>query len=310
MGPMDDLPTLIGKKDHLGVLRYIRAHQLRESKLAVEHGQALMGKDLTKSWGHSAEIKYAVLEQICLSALDEGDDDLAELCLTRLKEDKEIVDPASARFRRLLARCLEASEKYEDAEKIYDDFLNENPANLVALQRKYCIAKAKGLAPEVIVGALNEVLGQNMADVSGWWEMFELRMSYGDYKQAAYSLEQVILGCPLDPEVHRELAEVYAMIGGIENLVLARKHMAQSLELDSSNVRTQWGLVSVASQYLEAAASTKKNKKHLEFLDDHELAVAKELVRYGASEVLKSYKGDKKFAEVKAAMADYTNSLD
>ena len=125
MGPMDDLPTLVGKKDHLGVLRYVRAHQLREPKLVVEHGQLLMGKDLSKSLGVgvSTEIKYAVLEQICLAALDAGDDELAELCLTRLKQDKEVVDPTSTRFRCLLARCLEASEDYDEAQKIYDNFL-------------------------------------------------------------------------------------------------------------------------------------------------------------------------------------------
>ena len=45
MDPNEDLPSLIQNKDNLGVLRYIRAHALREPKLVVSHGQALLGED-------------------------------------------------------------------------------------------------------------------------------------------------------------------------------------------------------------------------------------------------------------------------
>merc|ERR1712025_389264 len=103
--------------------------------------------------------------------------------------------------------------------------------------------------------------------------MAKFRMTLGDFKGAAYALEEVVLGCPLESSIHCELAEVYATIGGIDNLSLARKHMAQSLELDFRNRRAQFGLVNVSKKFLEAAANaTKKN-----VVDDHEIAVAKEL---------------------------------
>lgn len=303
MGPGDDLPTLIGRHDHLGVLRYLRVHELREPELAVEHGQKLLGKDLSKRIGDD-ETRLAALEQICLAALDLGQHDLADLCLNHLRNSG--IDKDSVRFRCLLARCLEASRDYDDATKIYDALLKENPANLVALQRKYCIARATQQKPEKVIEALNEYLGQNMSDVSGWYEMSQIRMSLCDYKGAAYALEQVILGSPLDPEMHRLLAEVYATIGGLANLTLARKHMAQALELDSSNVRAQFGLVAVANQYLEESAAVGKKD-----VDEHEVLVAKELVKYGASEVLKSYQGNKKMLDaVKRMMDDYTDNLD
>jgi tetratricopeptide (TPR) repeat protein len=200
---------------------------------------------------------------------------------------------------------LEASGDYEGATKIYDALLADNPANLIALQRKYCIARAQKVEPEKVVAALNEYLSQNMSDVSGWHEMAKLRMTLGDFKGAAYALEQVVLGSPLDAEVHRQLAEVYATVGGLDNLILARKHMSQSLELDSSNVRTQLGLVSVANQYLEESASVGKKD-----IDEHEIMVAKELVKYGASQVLTSYKGSKMLAIVKRVMDDYLDNLD
>jgi len=303
MGPGDDLPTLVARKDHLGVLRYVRAHELREPKLVFEHGQILLGKDLSKGMGDD-ETRLAALEQICLAALDLGNHDVADKCLDQLR--KNGVEKDSVRFRRLLARCLEAAGDYDGAGAIYDALLKDNPANLVALQRKYCIARALKQEPEKVIAALNEYLGQNMMDVSGWYEMAQLRMSLCDFKGAAFALEQVVLGSPLDSEMHILLAEVYATIGGLENLSLARKHMSQSLELDSSNVRAQFGLVAVANQYLEESAATGKKD-----VDEHEELVAKELVKYGASQVLQTYKSNKKmFDVVKRVMDDFTDNLD
>lgn len=301
MGPNEDLETLIDRKDHLGVLRYIRAHELREPVLVISHGQSLLGDELSKGLDDESA-RLAVLEQVCLASLDVSNHDLAEVCLAGLKNK---IGKDSSRFRRLLARCLEASGDYEGAGLIYDQLLKDNPANLMALQRKYCIARAQKKEPEEVVEALNEYLGQQLSDVSGWYEMANLRMSLADFKGAAYALEQVVLGSPLDSDVHRQLAEVYATIGGLQNLTLARKHMAQALELDGSNIRAQFGIVSVANQYLEVAAQGSKKD-----LDEHELLVGKELVKYGSSEVLKSYKGTKMFATVKRVMDDYADSLE
>ncbi len=303
MGPGDDLPTLIGRKDHLGVLRFLRSHELREPDLVVEHGQCLLGKELSKRIGDE-ETRLAALEQICLAALDLGQHAAADKCLDQLRNSG--IDKESVRFRRLLARCLESSGDYDGASKIYDALLKDNPANLVALQRKYCIARATKQEPEKVIESLNEYLGQNLSDVSGWYEMAQLRMSLCDFRGAAYALEQVVLGSPLDAEMHRQLAEVYATIGGLENLTLARKHMSQALELDTSNVRAQFGLVAVSNQYLEESAAVGKKD-----VDEHELLVAKELVKYGGSEVMKSYNGNKKMQDVfRRVMDDYTNSLD
>jgi ER membrane protein complex subunit 2 len=302
MGPGDNVSSLVGNKDHIGVLRYIRSHELREPKLVVEHGQALLGQDLSKGMGDT-EVLVAALEQICLASLDLGRHDLAEKCLEQLRNND--IEKDSVRFRRLLARCLEASGDYDGATKIYDALLADNPANVIALQRKYCIARAKQMEPQLVVEALNDYLGQNMSDISGWYEMAQLRMTLCDFKGAAYALEQVILGSPLDAEMHRLLAEVYATLGGLENLVLARKHMSQSLELDSSSVRAQLGLVSVANQYLEESALVGKKD-----IDEHEILVAKELVKYGASQVLKSYEGSKMLSIIKRVMDDYVDNID
>jgi ER membrane protein complex subunit 2 len=306
IGPGEDLTSLSAKNDHLSVLRYIRAHELREPSLVVQHGKALLGPDLHKPLDDAAS-RAATLEQICLAALDISDMELAQVCLKELATSFGAFQTTeSDRYKRLQARCLEATGDYDGAMIMYDDMLKANPSNVVALQRKYCVLRAKGDVPaEVVVEALNDYLGQQLSDVSGWYEMAQLRMSLADYKGAAYALEQVVLGSPLDAEVHRELAEVYATVGGLENTLLARKHMAQALELDPSNVRAQLGLVNVANQYLQESMAAGKK-----FMDEHEQQVATELVKFGAAQVLKSYKGSKMFTAVKRVMDDYTENLE
>jgi tetratricopeptide (TPR) repeat protein len=328
MGPGDDLDSLSKSNDHLGVLRYIRAHELRESEKVIKHGQALLGEQVknSKSGLRDEAARSAALEQICLAAIDIDNHLLAERCLDELKQtstggvggsggknkDGSLVKD-SDRYRRLLGRCLEAANDYEGALILYEKMLKENPSNLIALQRKYCILRQQksetGVTPmNVVLDALNEYLGQQLSDVCGWYEMSQLRLSLADFKGAAYALEQVILGSPLDADIHRELGEVYATIGGLEYSIYARKHMAQALELDPTNIRAQFGLICVANQYLdESNSSSKKN------IDEHERLVAKELVKYGADSVLKSYKGSKDpkmIASVKRVIDDYTENLE
>jgi tetratricopeptide (TPR) repeat protein len=303
LGPGEDLQSLCAKNEHLGVLQYIRSHELREPCLVVSHGQSLLGgPKLAKHISDTAS-RTAALEQICLAACDMDDLDLAGTALSQLAVH---VSEDSARFQRLKARCLEAAGDYNGAMIMYEEMLKVNPANVTALQRKYCVMRAQKTEPmEKVMEALNEYLGQQLADVSGWYEMVQMKLSLADFKGAAYALEQVILGSPLDAELHRELAEVYATIGGLENTSLARKHMAQALELDPVNLRAHFGLVSVANQYLEESAEAGKKQT-----DEHEQLVAKELVKFGAAQVLNRYKGTKMFASIKRVMDDHTENLE
>lgn len=299
MGPDEDLPTLIAKKDHLNTLRYIRCHQLREPELVISQGESLLGPDLSKKLSDESA-RLTVLEQVCLAAVDVNNDTLAEKCLSKLKE---VVSKDSARFRCLLARCLEGDGQLEGAEKIYDSLLEENPSNLMALKRRYCLLRSQVDKELETMNALNVYLQQNISDSAGWYEMSRYCLELGDYRGAAYALEEVVLGCPLDSNAHCMLGEVYVTLGGLDNLQLARKHMAQSLELDDGNRRALFGLVSASSDYLEEASKSKKNT------DDHDVEVAKELVKYGAEKAVKAYKGTKLFSAVQRVMNEKTKGL-
>lgn len=301
MGPDEDLPTLIQRKDHLNVLRYLRIHQIRQPETAVEHGIALLGPNVSNKMSDEM-VRLAVLEQVLLAAIDVHNMGLAEKCLGEIRNSG--IDKESVRFRRLLARCLEADGDGTEAQQIYDSLLQENPANLLALKRNYCILKAQVGKETESMQALNQVLQQNYSDTAAWYEMAQLRLELGDYKGAAFSLQEVLLAVPTDSKIHCELAECYATIGGLENCLLARKHMAQALELDPCNRRAQFGLVVAANAYLQEAESAGKKN-----LDEHEVEVAKELVKYGSEQVLESYKGSSMFAASKTLMSEYTGSL-
>lgn len=299
MGPDEDLPTLLAKKDHLNTLRYIRCHQLREPELVISEAKALLGPNLSGKLSDEAA-RLSVLEQTCLAAIDVNDSDLADLCLNKLKSS---VGNESVRFRSLLARCLEGDGQMEGAEKIYDALLEDNPSNLMALKRKYCLLRAQVGKEVETMDALNVYLQQNISDTAGWYEMSRFCLELGDYRGAAYALEEVVLGCPLDSHAHCMLGEVYVTLGGLDNLQSARKHMAQSLELDESNRRALFGLVSASSDYLEEASKSKKN------VDDHEVEVAKELVKYGAEKAMNAYKGTRMFNAVQRVMNEKTKGL-
>jgi predicted Zn-dependent protease len=294
-----DLPTLIKRKDHLNVLRYIRVHELREPELVLTHGKAFLGPDL--KWKKADEVaRLAALEQICLASVDKQDHDTAQECLAQLRGSG--VSKESSRFRLLLARCLETAG--DGGRASYEELLTDNPANLMALKRQYCLLKAQVGKETEAMHALNEYLKQNYSDTAAWYELAKLRMELGDYKGAAFGLEEVLIGFAADPKLHCELAECYATIGDLENLGLARKHMAQALELDPTLRRAQFGLVSVANAYLEEMESAGKKN-----MDEFEMEVAKELVKYGAEQVLKSYEGSSMFPSVKTLMSEYTESL-
>lgn len=302
MDPEDDLPKLIKRNDHSNILRYIQLHELREPDLVIEHGMKLLGGaalDKKQLLLAGDSIRLAALEQICLAAIDLQNHDLAEKSLNQLRLS---IPTKSVRFRRLLGRCLESSGDLDGATSIYNEMLKENPSNSVARQRKYAILRAQPKKEVEAMEALNKYLEQNMSDTSAWYEMAQFRLGLADFKGAAYALEEVVLGCPLESPIHCELAEIYATIGGIDNFRLARKHMAQSLELDGSNRRAQFGLVHVSKSFLEAAANASKKNA----IDDHEIEVAKELVKYGSELVLKEYQGSKMLKSIQEVMKEYT----
>lgn len=75
---------------------------------------------------------WNLYEQICVAALDMGDVNLANDCISLLLKRF----PDSGRVGRLLGMQKEQAGKYEDALEIYAGLLKKNPANLMVMKRK------------------------------------------------------------------------------------------------------------------------------------------------------------------------------
>jgi len=305
---MEEVDRLAKAKDHLGVLTHIRANKLRQPQHVVAAGTALLGADVRRSGGLGQSERLAVLEQMCMAAIDVGGGggggasiELAERCLAEIKKS---APEDSARYRRLLGLCLEAAGDLSGAEQEYSDLLAENPANKFALKRTYCLLRAQPGKEVQAREAFNTLLESSGGDPAAWAEFGRVAQEAGDYKAAVYAWEEVVLACPLSAEVHCTLGELYATLGGVANLRLARKHIAQSLDLDPSNTRALYALVASASAYLDELEKASKNKRNAE---DDGAEVARELVKHGAEQLVKQYAGSKMQKVVAEVMAAHTS---
>ena len=91
-------------------------------------------------------------------------------------------------------------------------------------------------------------------DIASWQQLAELHLSRSAFRQAAFCYEELVLINPLNFWFQSRLAEIYATIGGLSNLTAARKHAAQSIELNNrttSNLRaflTLWAVCNSLNQ--------------------------------------------------------------
>ncbi|KAF4317012.1 hypothetical protein BBO99_00008320 [Phytophthora kernoviae] len=217
------------------LLQYVRKEKLREPRAVASIGKLLVTKH---SWGLGGEA-WAVYEQTCIAALDVHDDELAETCLKALQTKF----PGSSRVARLEGMFLEQRGEFAKALAMYDELLEANPANALVLKRKIAVLKAQKKTADVVT-ALNEFLRSFGTDLAAWTELGETYLSLGAYRYAAFCYEELVLLNPMDSIFHSRLADIYSTIGGLDNLLTARKHYAHSIELNKKqNLRAYFSLV-------------------------------------------------------------------
>ena len=197
-----------------------------------------------------------------MAALDVGRIEIAESCLPRLLTQF----PGSNRVKRLGAMIKEAKGKYEEALIDYAEILKANPANFLAMKRKVAVYKALGDNKAAII-ELHELIKVNAGDLSSWVELSELHLSLCDYTSAAFCVEEIILLNPVSAASHCRLAEIYYTMGGVTNLINARKHYSTSLSFQtvrSGNLRALYGLL-LTCRSLECL----KSSMSLEVVSEH-----------------------------------------
>ncbi|KAG6615650.1 uncharacterized protein IUM83_05025 [Phytophthora cinnamomi] len=234
-----------GARDHcLELLHYVRKERLREPRAVARVGKLLVTKH---SWGVGDEL-WSVYEQTFIAALDLHDDELTETCLKALQTKF----PGSSRVARLEGMRLEQRGEFARALALYDELLEANPANALVLKRKIAVLKAQKKTADVVT-ALNEFLRSFGTDQAAWTELGETYLSMGAYHYGAFCYEELVLLNPMDDIAHSRLADIYSTIGGLDNLLTARKHYAHSIELNKKqNLRAYLALVtctkSIAAQ--------------------------------------------------------------
>jgi ER membrane protein complex subunit 2 len=214
------------------LLRFLRKEKLRSPELVMKHGYPLL-----QSRGGLDDELWTIHEQVLAAALDVGDLDTADSCLTALKRKF----PRSARVKRLEGMILESVGNYAGAEGFYKQILTENPANIAVVKRQIASLLAQD-DTAAAVEALNKFLTVHCGDADGWRQLAAVHMSLGNFEEAAFCYEELVLLAPADPHYHCRLAELYYTMGGSEGLRKARKHFSQSLELTKNNARALHGL--------------------------------------------------------------------
>ena len=150
----------------LELLDHIRLHQIRVPEVIVTQGTAVLN-----SGSSIGDRRFDIMEQVVIAALDTGKDQLADTYILKLRTKF----PESARVKRLTGMSLEAKEKYNQAIKVYDDMLEANGANMIAMKRKVCVYKAQGQM-KAAIRALTELLKIFQTDVESWKELCTLYM--------------------------------------------------------------------------------------------------------------------------------------
>uniref|UniRef100_A0A8C2G9M2 ER membrane protein complex subunit 2 n=1 Tax=Cyprinus carpio TaxID=7962 RepID=A0A8C2G9M2_CYPCA len=233
-------------------LRKWREENFRNSEQIVDVGEELINEHASKL----GDDIWIIYEQVMIAALDCSRDDLAWSCLQELKRQF----PDSHRVKRLAGMRLEALERYEDANKLYDSILQDDPTNTAARKRKISILRAQGKSSEAI-RELNEYLEQFVGDQEAWHELSELYINEHDYAKAAFCLEELMMTNPHNHLYCEQYGEVKYTQGGLENLELARKYFAQALKLNNRNMRALFGLYMSASHVAASPKVSAKVKK-------------------------------------------------
>ena len=130
---------------------------------------------------------------------------------------------------------LEAHGRADDALRLYDAMLIEDPSNIMLLKRRVAALKEANGAPAA-AEALARYVDVFPADVEAWLELAHIYIGLGQYAQAAYVAEEVVLLAPVDSYALLFYAETLYMAGETAS---AYKIFLRILEIANGDVQTR-----------------------------------------------------------------------
>lgn len=236
-------------------LRLVRKLQLRRSAPVAYHGVALLND--VSSRRRLGEEVYDVLEQVAVAAMDINSFDVAKECIGALM----LKFKKSARVGRLEGMWLEAKGWWEQADRFYENLLQEHPQDQKVMKRQVAALKAQGKLLEA-AQALRKYLETFQADFEAWRDLAELYLSLSMVRQAAFCQEELLLSSPANPIYNLQYAEILYTLGGMENLKAARSYYAAAIEYSAGeNVRALWGVCLVDAALKQLSGKSSKSSK-------------------------------------------------
>ncbi|KAL9096150.1 MAG: hypothetical protein Q9165_001673 [Trypethelium subeluteriae] len=252
---------------------------------------------------------WATQENLFLACLRTGDDKSALHCLEKLTERFGGQNERIMALRGLYHEATaENSKALEEVLEGYIEALEENPTNMPIRKRTAALLKSLGRPVEAIQ-TLVALLDSSPTDAEAWSELAELYTSQGQYYQATYCLEEVLLIMPNAWSVHARLGEILFrscsnLIGNngdlLKTLSESMRRFCRSIELCENYLRGYYGLKLTTKKLLDVYP---KSSKHSQAVSDpatgdlapptlgsiqrlHELATEKlgEIVRRGSAD--------------------------
>lgn len=233
----------------------VKKLKVRRPDKVLRHGLSILN-DPKKRSALGPDV-WTLYEQVSIAAMDCQCLDVAKDCIKVLQKQF----PESKRVGRLEGILLEAKGLWAEAEKAYSSLLEDNPLDPVLHKRRVAIAKAQGNFPMAIEW-LNKYLETFMADHDAWRELAEIYLSLQMYKQATFCYEELILSQPTVPLYHLAYADVLYTLGGIENIQLAKKYYASTIDLTGGkNTKALFGICLCSSAIAQLTKGRNKEDK-------------------------------------------------
>lgn len=184
-----------------------------------------------------------VYEQVLIAALDEGQVAVAQGILTilynRFGQD-------SLRVQRLEGMLKETRGDFTAANQQYRAMLSADATNVLALKRAIAVLKSQGKIAQAIQ-ELVLYLDTQSNDFEAWLELSHLYLGMGNYEQAAFCQEELILQQPANPFFHQMYAETQYTMGRWD---VSLKEFLRVVELQTDSVRGFVGVKLVAERIL------------------------------------------------------------
>ncbi|CAB3404532.1 unnamed protein product [Caenorhabditis bovis] len=232
-------------------LRKWRECGVRRSEEAVEMWEHVISRNPAAL----GDEQWAVLEQICIAALDCCQYDLAQSCIDAL----DARFPKSTRVLKLHAMKLEATEQFTKAIQLYERLIDSDPTNNALRKRRVAVYITQNKRLEAIK-ALNEYLKIFLNDAEAWLQLSELFLLENDLAKAAHCLEECVLISPLNSMYLRRLGDIRYSQGGVDNVELAHAYYERALKVNEKDLRAQYG-VALANTHISAISKNSSDKK-------------------------------------------------